>query len=179
MTAVIGQQYSFHEITVRAWRYVTGCPASSITTSGMYTIPWFLLYSGITVTWRHSNMVDERGLSVNKANHHELERISLISNAEKLRIHLLNRTEPIVFDGAARQWTCSLWTPEFLASEVGDLRTRFRFCSRANSSANEPSPYKKAIMETDCEFEEASFGEFFQWLNGNIDRSGSLSRFQR
>ena len=118
-------------------------------------------------------MVDERGLNVNKANHREVERISLISNAEKLRSHLLNRTEPIVFDGAARQWTCSQWTPEFLASEVGDLRTRFRFCSRANSSA------KKAIMETDCEFEEASFGEFFQWLNGNIDRSGSLSRFQR
>lgn len=124
-------------------------------------------------------MVDERGLNVNNANHHEVERISLISNAEKLRIHLFNRTEPIVFDGAARQWTCLRWTPEFLASEVGDLRTRFRFCSRANSSTNELSPYKKAIMETDCEFEEASFGEFFQWLNGNIDKSGSLSHFQR
>ena len=124
-------------------------------------------------------MVDERGLNVNNANHHEVERISLISNAEKLRIHLLNRAEPIVFDGAARQWTCSRWTPEFLASEVGDLRTRFRFCSRANSSTNELSPHKKAIMETDCEFEEASFGEFFQWLNGHIDRSGSLSRFHR
>lgn len=137
-----------------------------------------LLYSGITVTWRHSNMVDERGLNVNKARHHEVERISLIYNPEKLRIHLLNRTEPIVFDGAARQWTCSQWTPEFFATEVGDLRTRFRFCSRANSPANE-TPYKKAIMETDCEFEEASFGEFFQWLNGSIERSGSLSRFQR
>lgn len=154
-------------------------PAFGVTTSGMYIIPWFLLYSGITVTWRHSNMVDERGLTVNKANHHEVERISLISNPEKLRIHLLNRTVPIVFDGAARQWTCSQWTPEFLASEVGDLRTRFRFCCRAKSSANELSPYKKAIMETDCDFEEASFGEFFQWLNGNIDWSGSLSRFQR
>lgn len=58
-------------------------------------------------------MVDERGLNVNNANHHEVERISLISNAEKLRIHLFNRTEPIVFDGAARQWTCSRWTPGF------------------------------------------------------------------
>jgi len=124
-------------------------------------------------------MVDERGLNVNKANDHKVERISLISNDEKHRIHLLNRTKPIVFDGAARQWTCSQWTPEFLASEVGDLRTRFRFCSRANSSASELSPYKKTIMETDCEFEEASFGEFFEWLNGNIDKSGTLSRFQR
>jgi len=136
----------------------------------MYTIPWFLLYSGITVTWRHSNMVDERGLSVNKANHHELERISLISNAEKLRIHLLNRTEPIVFDGAARQWTCSLWTPEFLASEVGDLRTRFRFCSRANSSANEPSPYKKAIMEIANSRKQVLASFFNGWMATLIGR---------
>lgn len=122
-------------------------------------------------------MADERGL--NKAHHREVERISLISNPEKLRIHLLERTEPAVFDGAASQWTCSQWTPEFLASELGDLRTRFRFCARENNSSANETQCKTAIMETDCEFEEASFGEFIQWLNGSIERSGRLSRFER
>ena len=123
-------------------------------------------------------MADERGLHVNKTRRREVERISLISNPEKLRIHILNRTEPSVFDGAAREWTCSEWTPEFLASEVGDLRTSFRFCARTSSSTSE-NPCNRAIMETDCEFEEGSFGEFIQWLSGYIERSGRLSRFQR
>ena len=121
-------------------------------------------------------MADERGLDVNKAR--QVERMPLLSDPEKLRIHLLNRTEPAVFDGAASQWACSRWTPEFLASELGELRTRFRFCSREKSSAKE-NICKTAVMETDCEFEEATFEEFIQWLNGCMENSGVLSRFQR
>lgn len=34
-------------------------------------------------------------------------------------------------------------------------------------------------METDCEFEEATFEEFIQWLNDCMENSGVLSRFQR
>ena len=125
-------------------------------------------------------MADEHGLDVNKVKLRQVERISLFSNSEKLRIHLLNRTEPAVFHGAASQWACSRWSPEILASELGELRTRFRFCSRENqkSFANE-NRCKTAIMETDCEFEEATFKEFNQWLNGCMEGSGLLSRFQR
>lgn len=123
-------------------------------------------------------MADECGLDVNKPDLRKVERISLLSNPTKLRTQLLNRTEPAVFNGAALQWACSRWTPEFLATELGELRTRFRFCSREKSSANE-TPCKRAIMETDCDFEEATFEEFIQWLNGCMEKSGRLSRFQR
>lgn len=124
------------------------------------------------------NMADERGLKINKTHHRKVQSLSLSSCPEKLRIHLLERNDPAVFDGAARQWVCCNWTPEFLAQELRDLRTSFRFCARQNPSVNGNS-CKKTIMETDCEFEKASFDEFCQWLNGCTERSGCLSRFQR
>lgn len=149
-------------------------PASCVTvTSGMHII---VQRNNRDVT--SFNMADERSSKINKTRHCEVERIALNSNPEKLRINLLGRTEPAVFDGAASQWACSEWTPEFLALELGDLRTRFRFCTRQNSSVD-GNPCKKTIMETDCEFEKASFEEFIQWLNGCTERSGCLSRFQR
>lgn len=127
-----------------------------------------------------SNMADERDLDVNKAKLREVERTSLASDydPEKLRINLLNRTKPVVFNGAASLWPCSRWSPEFLASELGDLRTKFRFCVREKSSSNE-NGFKGAIMETECEFEEATFLEFVQWVDGFSEKSGLLSRFQR
>lgn len=126
------------------------------------------------------NMADESDLDVNKAKLREVDRTSLASDhdPEKLRINLLNRTKPVVFHGAALLWPSSRWTPEFLASELGDLRTKFRFCVRAKSSLNENGS-KRAIMETECEFEEATFLEFVQWVNGISEKSGLLSRFQR
>ncbi|CAH3023213.1 unnamed protein product [Porites evermanni] len=127
-----------------------------------------------------SNMADERDLDVNKAKLREVERTSLASDydPEKLRINFLNRTKPVVFHGAASLWPCSRWSPEFLASELGDLRTKFRFCVREKSPSNE-NGFKRAIMETECEFEEATFLEFVQWVNGFSEKSGLLSRFQR
>lgn len=124
---------------------------------------------------------DERGfkrLEINKAQLCGVERISLLPVPETLRIHLLNRKEPAVFNGAASQWACSGWTPEFLASELGELRTNFRFLSNEKSRTKEMSD-KGAIMETDSEFEEANFSEFIQWLNGCMENSGRLSRFHR
>ena len=124
-------------------------------------------------------MADERGLDVNKAHFCEVERLSLLCDPEKLRIHLFNRTEPAIFNGAASQWACSGWTPEFLASELGELRTTFRFFSLEKSSENNETFDKRAFMETECEFEKANFTEFIQWLNGCMEKSGRLSRFQR
>ena len=124
-------------------------------------------------------MADERGPDVNKAHFCEVERLSLPCDPEKLRIHLLSRTEPAIFNGAALQWACFGWTPEFLASKLGELRTTFRLCSLEKSSANNETSDKIAFMETDCEFEKATFTEFIQWLNGCMEKSGRLSRFQR
>ncbi|XP_068715406.1 HSPB1-associated protein 1-like isoform X2 [Montipora foliosa] len=119
-------------------------------------------------------MAGECGFVENKIDRFEVERICVLPDPVNLRDHLLNRSEPALFHGAASQWECAAWTPEFLAARLGELRTNFRLFSRSHGNSG-----KSTVMETDCEFESATFTEFIQWLNGCMERSGSLSRFHK
>ena len=126
------------------------------------------------VTMTSINMAGECGLVENKIDRFEVERICVLPDPVNLRDHLLNRSEPALFHGAASQWECAAWTPEFLAARLGELRTNFRLFSRSHGNSG-----KSTVMETDCEFESATFTEFIQWLNGCMERSGRLSRFHK
>ena len=124
-------------------------------------------------------MADERQEVNRVINVRQVERFpGITSSPQKLRDFLSIRNEPVIFDGAVSSWECLKWTPEFLAAELGDLRTRFRLCVRESAFQN-TSVCNAAVMETDCEYEEATFGEFSEWLNGRVETSGRLSRFER
>lgn len=123
-------------------------------------------------------MADDRGFEFSKLHRFKVERLCVLPNPVNLRSHLLKRSEPAVFHGAVSNWACAKWTPEFLAAELGGHKTKFRLFSRSKLAKDESSR-RRVAMETDCEFEIATLGEFIQWLNGCMEQSGHLARFER
>lgn len=133
-----------------------------------------ILTSGVICDVTLFKMADNHGLLHGP----KVEKLRVLSDPVNLRSHLLKRSEPAVFHGAISNWACAKWTPEFLAAELGGHKTKFRLFSRSKL-AKDGSSCRRAAMETDCEFAIATFGEFIQWLNGCMEQSGHLARFER
>lgn len=93
-------------------------------------------------------------------------------------LFILELTEPAVFHGYISNWKCRHWTPEFFSKELAQLSTRFRFSPRSDSSCLNFSS-SKPVMESDCEFQEGTFHEFYSWLKGDEIGAGKLARFSQ
>lgn len=111
------------------------------------------------------------------ADEHDLAKVrriptsSVLPTREKLHSIVLTQEEPFVFIGAISGWECARWDPEYIARELADIQTRFRFCAHRNT--------KFPVMETDCEFENGTFVNFCYWLKGDKERAGALAHFER
>ncbi|EDO33970.1 predicted protein, partial [Nematostella vectensis] len=86
---------------------------------------------------------------------------------------VLKANKPLVFHGFIKEWSCSMWTPLFLASELGQLETRFRMCQRRSI------PKQKPLMETDCCYVQGTFKDFCSWLESDNSESGKLIQYPR
>lgn len=99
-------------------------------------------------------------------------------SSEQIRSSILSSNEPLKLTEMLRDWPCSRWTPELLASELGFLQTSFRI------SAKMDSPYyafdkSKVVMESDCLYAKASLGNYCAWLSGDVQNAGELSKYSR
>ncbi|XP_048580082.1 HSPB1-associated protein 1 isoform X2 [Nematostella vectensis] len=104
----------------------------------------------------------------------EIESFSDVSLDKKaLRDLVLKANKPLVFHGFIKEWSCSMWTPLFLASELGQLETRFRMCQRRSI------PKQKPLMETDCYYVQGTFKDFCSWLESDNSESGKLIQYPR
>ena len=101
-----------------------------------------------------------------------------VSPPKETSLFILNLTEPAVFHGYISKWKCRLWTPEFFGRELAQLSTRFRFFPRSNSPCLEILS-SRPVMETDCDFQEGTFQEFYSWLKGDETGAGKLARFSK
>lgn len=98
----------------------------------------------------------KRKLDVDRVN-------SELSQKELQRYILEIAKEPVVFLNRISKWKCLDWTPRTLAKDLSNVRTRFRFCPRVSSPEYRFEP-KEVVMETDCQFLEGTFGDFYEWL---------------
>ena len=86
---------------------------------------------------------------------------------------VMNRDEPLVLRRAVSDWECASWNPEFLARELGDLETQFKFALRESNGKN------VQLMETECEFATGTLSNFCSWLRGEREQAQQLARFDR
>lgn len=94
----------------------------------------------------------------------EIDRLPINLSQKEIHRYILEiAKEPVVFLDKISDWKSLAWTPEHLAKQFPNVRTRFRFCPRISSNKYS-FPVKQAVMETDCQFMEGSFDDFYEWL---------------
>ena len=94
----------------------------------------------------------------------DIDRVHINLSQEKLQRYILEIVkEPVVFLDKISDWKSLAWTPKSLAKQLSNVRTRFRFCPRTSSSEYR-FPAKHAVRETDCQFMDGTFGDFYEWL---------------
>jgi HSPB1-associated protein 1 len=111
----------------------------------------------------------------------DIDRVHINLSQKELQRYILEiAKEPVVFLDKISDWKSLAWTPEILAKQLSDVRTRFRFCPRISSSEY-CFPAQHAIMETDCHFVEGTFEDFYKWLTcdeANLQNS-AFEKFPR
>ncbi len=94
----------------------------------------------------------------------DIDRVHINLSQKELQRYILEiAKEPVVFLDKISDWRGLAWTPETLTKQLSKVRTRFRFCPRISSSEY-CFPAKHAVMETDCQFIEGTFEDFYEWL---------------
>ena len=94
----------------------------------------------------------------------DIDRVHINLSQKELQRYILEiAKEPVVFLDKISDWRSLAWTPETLTKQLSKVRTRFRFCPRISSSEY-CFPAKHAVMETDCQFIEGTFEDFYEWL---------------
>ena len=91
---------------------------------------------------------------------------------------IFGQNKPVVFHEYILNWKCRHWSPEYFCTELAQLSTRFRFFPRSSYPNFKFQSYKP-VMETDCEFLEGTFLEFYSWLQGDERNAGNLARFPK
>ena len=111
----------------------------------------------------------------------DIDRVHINLSQKELQRYILEiAKEPVVFLDKISNWKSLAWTPESLAKQHSNVRTRFRFCPRISSSEYR-FPAEHAVMETDCQFVEGSFADFHDWLTcdeANLQNS-AFEKFPR
>ena len=114
----------------------------------------------------------------------DIDRVHINLSQEKLQRYILEIVkEPVVFLDKINAWKSLAWTPESLAKQLSNVRTRFRFCPRTSSSEYR-FPAKHAVMETDCKFIDGTFEDFHEWLicdslNDKNSQNSAFASFPR
>lgn len=104
----------------------------------------------------------------------DIDRVHINLSQKELQRYILEiAKEPVVFLDKISDWKSLSWTPETLAKQLSNARTRFRFCPRV-SSCEYRFPAKHAVMETDCQFAEGTFDDFYKWLTCTEENSPDL-----
>lgn len=98
--------------------------------------------------------------------------------SDEIRDFVLSHSEPLAFPKASEKWSCSKWTPEYLAGKLGNVQITFRICAKIDSPFYK-FPSKKVVTETDCEYAKASLLNFCAWLKGDSQNAGDLAKYPR
>jgi hypothetical protein len=105
----------------------------------------------------------------------DIDRVHINLSQKELQRYILEiAKEPLVFLDKISDWRSLAWTPESVSKQLSNVRTRFRFCPRTSSSEY-CFPAKHAVMETDCQFMEGTFGDFHEWLTCDEAKSTNLA----
>jgi len=90
---------------------------------------------------------------------------------------------PVIFYNTISEWPAAAWSLDNFTKLFGQYLTKFRL-HRRPSAEREPKIKKTSnniVMETDCEFAEATFQHFYNWINSEQchDDSdvGALSKY--
>lgn len=79
---------------------------------------------------------------------------------------LLQLKNPVVFQGKIESWDFARsWVPELVCDLLGEKTTTFKVCpQKATRTYRKQFEENQVLFETDCQFVEASFAEFREWL---------------
>ena len=93
---------------------------------------------------------------------------------EQVKQLILNDLKtPVVLKGFIGSWESPLsWTPQKICQLLGSRTTKFKLCPKRGTDAfKEQFHDKETVFETRCQYEEASFNDFKEWIENDRDKA--------
>lgn len=106
---------------------------------------------------------------------------SHLTSSEVKKLILNELKVPAIFRGfITSNWEYPLtWSPQIISRKLNDVCTKFKVCPKTDSFE-----YKKlfsdndVVFETQCQYIEADFSQFSEWLSSDQDETKSTKRLR-
>lgn len=101
------------------------------------------------------------------------------SELRELILHKLK--EPTIFKGFLEgQWVDPLtWSPKIISNKLSDVNTKFKVCPKPTATEYQQFTSTEVVYETHCQYINASFGEFKEWLSSTDTINEPASKKQK